>query len=223
VAKLKKNFAVLGLGRFGEAVVRTLADMHQDVLAVDIHEERVNELIDVATQTLIADTRDEEVLRRLNIDTFDYVIIGIGNNMEASILTTLLAKEQGAKKVIAKAETSDHGRVLQRVGADQVVFPERDMGQGIARKLLSNHILNFIDLSQDYTLAEVVITDPTFVDQDLVKLNLRQRFDLNVIAIQRGADIDISPQPTAVVRLHDVLTVVGPVKSVEALDEALKK
>jgi K+ transport systems, NAD-binding component len=220
---LKKNFAVLGLGRFGEAVVRTLADMHQDVLAVDIHEERVNELIDVATQTLIADTRDEEVLRRLNIDTFDYVIIGIGNNMEASILTTLLAKEQGAKKVIAKAETSDHGRVLQRVGADQVVFPERDMGQGIARKLLSNHILNFIDLSQDYTLAEVVITDPTFVDQDLVKLNLRQRFDLNVIAIQRGADIDISPQPTAVVRLHDVLTVVGPVKSVEALDEALKK
>ncbi|KRL46664.1 K+ transport system, NAD-binding component [Levilactobacillus spicheri DSM 15429] len=220
---VKKNFAVLGLGRFGEAVVRTLAEMQQEVLAVDCREDRVNELMDVATQTLIADTRDEEVLRRLNIDTFDYVIVGIGNNMEASILTTLLAKEQGAKQVIAKAETSDHGRVLKRVGADQVVFPERDMGQGIARKLLSNHILNFIDLSQDYTLAEVVITDPTFVDQDLVKLNLRQRFDLNVIAIQRGADIDISPQPTAVVRLHDVLTVVGPVKSVEALDEALKK
>ncbi|GEO66039.1 potassium channel family protein [Levilactobacillus spicheri] len=220
---MKKNFAVLGLGRFGEAVVRTLAEMQQEVLAVDCREDRVNELMDVATQTLIADTRDEEVLRRLNIDTFDYVIVGIGNNMEASILTTLLAKEQGAKQVIAKAETSDHGRVLKRVGADQVVFPERDMGQGIARKLLSNHILNFIDLSQDYTLAEVVITDPTFVDQDLVKLNLRQRFDLNVIAIQRGADIDISPQPTAVVRLHDVLTVVGPVKSVEALDEALKK
>ncbi|GEO68700.1 potassium channel family protein [Levilactobacillus acidifarinae] len=220
---MKKNFAVLGLGRFGEAVVRTLADMHQDVLAVDIHEERVNELIDVATQTLIADTRDEEVLRRLNIDTFDYVIIGIGNNMEASILTTLLAKEQGAKKVIAKAETSDHGRVLQRVGADQVVFPERDMGRGIARKLLSNHILNFIDLSEDYTLAEVVITDPTFVDQNLIQLNLRQRFDLTVIAIQRGPKIDISPDPTAVVRLHDVLTVVGPVKQVEALDETLKK
>ncbi|MCW3777829.1 potassium channel family protein [Levilactobacillus namurensis] len=220
---MKKNFAVLGLGRFGEAVVRTLANMQQDVLAVDCREDRVNELMDVATQTLIADTRDEEVLRRLNIDTFDYVIVGIGNNMEASILTTLLAKEQGAKKVIAKAETSDHGRVLKRGGADQVVFPERDMGHGIARKLLSNHILNFIDLSEDYTLAEVVITDPTFVDQDLVKLNLRQRFDLNVIAIQRGNDVDISPQPTAVVRLHDVLTVVGPVKSVEALDEALKK
>lgn len=105
---MRKNCAVLGLGRFGEAVVRTLVDMHQDVLAVDVDEERVNELVDVATQTLIADTRDEEVLRRLNIDTFDYVIVGIGNNMEASILTTLLAKEQGAKKVIAKAETADH-------------------------------------------------------------------------------------------------------------------
>jgi len=220
---MKKNFAVLGLGRFGEAVVRTLANMNQDVLAVDCREDRVNELVDIATQTLIADTRDEEVLRRLNIDTFDYVIVGIGNNMEASILTTLLAKEQGAKKVIAKAETSDHGRVLQRVGADQVVFPERDMGQGIARKLLSNHILNFIDLSEEYTLAEVVITDPTFVDQDLIKLNLRQRFDLNVIAIQHGNDVNISPQPAAMVRLHDILTVVGPVKSVEALDEALKK
>lgn len=220
---MRKNWAVLGLGRFGEAVVRTLVDMHQDVLAVDVDEERVNELVDVATQTLIADTRDEEVLRRLNIDTFDYVIVGIGNNMEASILTTLLAKEQGAKKVIAKAETADHGRVLQRVGADQVVFPERDMGRGIARKLLSNHILNFIDLSKDYTLAEVVITDPTFVNQNLIQLNLRQRFDLTVIAIQRGQKIDISPDPTAIVQLHDILTVVGPVKQVEALDETLKK
>lgn len=97
------------------------------------------------------------------------------------------------------------------------------MGRGIARKLLSNHILNFIDLSKDYTLAEVVITDPTFVNQNLIQLNLRQRFDLTVIAIQRGQKIDISPDPTAIVQLHDILTVVGPVKQVEALDETLKK
>ncbi|WCJ48358.1 TrkA family potassium uptake protein [Levilactobacillus brevis] len=211
------------MGRFGQSVVQTLAEEHQDVLAVDVKEEPVNEMMDTATQTLIADTRDEDVLRGLNIDTFDYVIVGIGNNMEASILTTMLAKELGAKKVIAKAETSDHGRVLQRVGADQVTYPERDMGHGIVRKLLSNHILNFIDLSDKYTLAEVVITDPHFVDQDLVALNLRQRFDLTVIAIQHEGKINISPQPTDVVRLHDVLTVVGPIENVEALDESLKK
>ncbi|WP_125573690.1 potassium channel family protein [Levilactobacillus huananensis] len=220
---MKKSFAVLGLGRFGQSVVETLAETDQDVLAVDVREEPVNEVMDIATQTLIADTRDEDVLRGLNIDTFDYVIVGIGNNMEASILTTMLTKELGAKKVIAKAETNDHGRVLKRVGADQVVFPERDMGHGIVRKLLSNHILNFIDLSDKYTLAEIVITDPTFVDQDLIKLNLRQRFDLTVIAIQHGQDINISPQPTDVVRLHDVLTVVGPIDSVEELDATLKK
>lgn len=220
---MKKSFAVLGLGRFGQSVVQTLAEEHQDVLAVDVKEEPVNEMMDIATQTLIADTRDEDVLRGLNIDTFDYVIVGIGNNMEASILTTMLAKELGAKKVIAKAETSDHGRVLQRVGANQVTYPERDMGHGIVRKLLSNHILNFIDLSDKYTLAEVVITDPHFVDQDLVALNLRQRFDLTVIAIQHEGNINISPQPTDVVRLHDVLTVVGPIENVEALDESLKK
>ncbi|KRN97794.1 K+ transport system, NAD-binding component [Levilactobacillus paucivorans] len=220
---MKKSFAVLGLGRFGQSVVETLAETNQDVLAVDVREEPVNEVMDIATQTLIADTRDEDVLRGLNIDTFDYVIVGIGNNMEASILTTMLTKELGAKKVIAKAETNDHGRVLKRVGADQVVFPERDMGHGIVRKLLSNHILNFIDLSDKYTLAELVITDPTFVDQDLIKLNLRQRFDLTVIAIQHGQDINISPQPTDVVRLHDVLTVVGPIDSVEELDATLKK
>lgn len=143
--------------------------------------------------------------------------------MEASILTTMLAKELGAEKVIAKAETSDHGRVLKRVGADQVIFPERDMGHSIVRKLLSNHILNFIDLSDKYTLAEVVITDPTFVNQNLIQLNLRKRFDLTIIAIQHDQKINISPQPTDMVMLHDVLTVVGPIEHVEALDEALKK
>ncbi|HJE87291.1 MULTISPECIES: potassium channel family protein [Lactobacillaceae] len=220
---MKKSFAVLGLGRFGQSVVETLAETHQDVLAVDVQEAPVNEMTEIATQTLVADTRDEEVLRELNIDTFDYVIVGIGNNMEASILTTMLAKELGAEKVIAKAETSDHGRVLKRVGADQVIFPERDMGHSIVRKLLSNHILNFIDLSDKYTLAEVVITDPTFVNQNLIDLNLRKRFDLTIIAIQHGQKINISPQPTDMVQLHDVLTVVGPIEHVEALDEALKK
>jgi len=220
---MKKSFAVFGLGRFGESVVRTLAAAHQDVLAVDINEEPVNKLMDVATQSIIADTRDEEVLHGLNVDTFDYVIIGIGNNMEASILTTMLSKEQGAKKVIAKAETSDQGRVLERIGADQVVFPERDMGQGIVRKLLSNHILNFIDLSDEYTLAAIEITDPTFVHQNLIDLNIRQRFGLTVIAIKHGKEINVSPQPTDMMALHDVVTVVGPIKGVNALDDALKK
>jgi len=220
---MKKSFAVFGLGRFGQSVVRTLVDAHQDVLAVDINEEPVNELMEVATQTLIADTRDEAVLRELNIDTFDYVIIGIGNNMEASILTTMLSKEQGAKKVIAKAETSDQGRVLERVGADQVIFPERDMGHSIVRKLLSNHILSFIDLSDEYTLAAIEITDPTFVDQNLIALNLRERFGLTVIAIKHNGKINVSPEPTDMMALHDVLTVVGPIKGVECLDEALKK
>jgi len=220
---MKKSFAVFGLGRFGQSVVRTLVDAHQDVLAVDINEEPVNELMEVATQTLIADTRDEAVLRELNIDTFDYVIIGIGNNMEASILTTMLSKEQGAKKVIAKAETSDQGRVLERVGADQVVFPERDMGHSIVRKLLSNHILSFIDLSDEYTLAAIEITDPNFVDQNLIALNLRERFGLTVIAIKHQGKINVSPKPTDMMALHDVLTVVGPIKGVEGLDEALKK
>ncbi|ETY73915.1 potassium channel family protein [Lactiplantibacillus fabifermentans] len=220
---MKKSFAVFGLGRFGESVVRTLVASHQDVLVVDIKEEPVNELMDVATQTLIADTRDENVLRDLNIDSFDYVIIGIGNNMEASILTTMLSKEQGAKKVIAKAETSDQGRVLERVGADQVVFPERDMGHSIVRKLLSNHILNFIDLSDEYTLAAIEVTDPTFINQNLIDLDLRQRFGLTVIAIKHAHDINVSPKPTDMLALHDVVTVVGPIKGVEKLDEALKK
>ncbi|CAJ1228531.1 MULTISPECIES: potassium channel family protein [Lactiplantibacillus] len=220
---MKKSFAVFGLGRFGESVVRTLVEEHQDVLAVDINEGPVNELMDIATQTMIADTRDEEVLRDLNVDSFDYVIIGIGNNMEASILTTMLSKELGAKKVIAKAETSDQGRVLQRVGADQVVFPERDMGHGIVRKLLSNHILNFIDLSDEYTLAAIEITDPNFVDQNLIDLNLRERFGLTVIAIKHGKSINVAPQPTDMMATDDVLTVVGPIKGVNALDEALKK
>ncbi|AVK63242.1 potassium transporter Trk [Lactobacillus sp. CBA3606] len=220
---MKKNFAVFGLGRFGESVVRTLAAAQQEVLAVDIHEGPVNKLMDVATQTMIADTRDEAVLKELNIDSFDYVIIGIGNNMEASILTTMLSKEQGAKHVIAKAETSDQGRVLERVGADKVVFPERDMGHTIVRKLLTNHILNFIDLSDEYTLAAIEITDDNLTNQNLIDLKFRKRYGLTVIAIKHGADINVSPQPTDTIALHDVLTVVGPIKGVRELDAALTK
>ncbi|MCD2256872.1 potassium channel family protein [Agrilactobacillus fermenti] len=219
---MKKNYAVLGLGRFGESVVRTLTEFHQDVLAVDIDEERVNALMDVATQTLIADTQEEAVLKGLNIDTFDFVIIGIGNNMEASIMTTLLVKELGAKWVIAKAETAAHGRVLDRVGADQVIFPERDIGRNMVRKLLSNHILSFIDLSPDYTLAEIEITDSNFANQNLLELNLRQKFDLNVIAIHHGKMVNITPKPTDMVHLNDILTVVGPVDRVQELDDAIK-
>ncbi|GAF40186.1 K+ transport system, NAD-binding component [Agrilactobacillus composti DSM 18527 = JCM 14202] len=219
---MKKSFAVLGLGRFGESVVRTLYETHQDVLAVDVSEERVNALMDVATQSMIADTQEEEVLRGLNIDTFDYVIIGIGNNMEASIMTTLLVKELGAKNVIAKAETQAHGRVLKRVGADRVVFPERDMGQSIVRKLLSKHILSFIDLDAKYTLAEIAISDPKFANKSLEELDLRKRFDLNVIAIHHKDKANISPKPTDMIYLEDILTVVGPVQSVESLDDTLQ-
>lgn len=109
---MRKSFAVFGLGRFGESVVRALAAAHQDVLAVDINEEPVNELMDVATQTMIADTHDEQVLRDLNVDTFDYVIIGIGNNMEASILTTMLSKEQGAKRSSPRPKLATRGGSL---------------------------------------------------------------------------------------------------------------
>ncbi|KRM96160.1 potassium channel family protein [Loigolactobacillus rennini] len=219
---MKQNFAVIGLGRFGSSICRVLASEGQEVLAIDVNEERVNHLVNTATQAIVADGQDEDTMRSLEIGKFDHVVIAIGKNIQASILVTLVVKELGVPDVTAKAENDTHARVLTRIGADHVVHPERDMGERVAHHLLSPNILNYLALNDDVTLAEIKITSSEFVGKSLMDLNFHQHFGLTVIAIQHGDKVTVSPAGNDVVRLNDEISVVGSTKAVDALNDRMQ-
>ncbi|MEW6541520.1 MAG: TrkA family potassium uptake protein [Bacillota bacterium] len=211
-----KQFAVIGLGRFGSSVAATLARMGYDVLAVDTDEQKVEQIVDRVTHAVQADALDDDSLKALGMRNFDVVIVAIGHDMQASILTTVMLKEMGVKTVVAKANTELHGRVLARVGADKVVFPERDMGVRAARSLVSKNLLDHIDLSPDFSIAELV-TPKEFVGKSLLEAGVRGKFGVSILAIRRGAEILIAPGAREVIREGDVLVAIGRNERLEQL------
>lgn len=213
-----RQFAVIGLGRFGSSVARTLHEMGYQVLAIDADEERVRSLIDHSTRCVVADTTDENALRSLGIRNFDVVIVGIGGDIQASILATLLLKEMGVGYVVVKAQNELHGKVLYKIGADKVVFPERDMGSRVAHNLVSSNILEYIQLSPDVSIIEIVSSEK-FVGKELRQLDLRNRFGVNVIAIKRGGVINIAPRADDEMQRDDVMVVIGDTDALKRLEK----
>lgn len=202
------SYAVIGLGRFGTSIATKLSEAGQEVLGIDINEERVEDANSVVTHAMIADTTEIEALKSIGIRNFDTVIVAIGNDIQASILSVLLLKELGVKKVIAKALNKLHGQVLYKVGADWVVHPERDMGERVAHQLLSPNVLNFIELSDKYSVEEIKIPD-CMSNKSLRELDLRAKYNLSVIAIRHNNTIKISPSPDESIEREDVLVVIG--------------
>ena len=216
---MKQTYAIIGLGRFGGALLQTLIANGQDVMGIDINEENVNDYRDIATQVVVADAQEDDVLRKLDIASFDHVIIAIGHNMQASILATINAKDLGAKNVIAKAENHTHLRVLTKIGADVVVQPEREMGERVARKLLAPNMLNFIELSDDYSMAEIQIVNPAFYGRSIKDLNIRKKFGLNVIAVRHANEVIVAPEASDTLQEKDIVSVVGPKDMVDDFDQ----
>ena len=205
---LKKEFVVIGLGRFGGSIVKELIELNADVMAIDISSERVDDYASIATQAVIADTTDESVLRSLGIRNFEHVIVAIGEDIQASILTTLMLKEIGVKKITVKAQNDYHEKVLRKIGADQVVHPERDMGIRIANNMVSNNILDYLELSEEYSIAEIMANEK-LVGFTLVELNIRAKYGINIVAIKRANHILVSPQAIEKIEFEDVLIVIG--------------
>lgn len=220
---MKQTFAVIGLGRFGLSVCQSLVAAGQDVLAIDNDEELITNYKDLVTQAVIADAQDEDAMRDLDLGSFDHVVIALGQNIQASVMSTLIAKELGAKHIVAKAETTIHGRALQKIGADQIVFPERDMGRRIARRLLSHNILNYLALSETYTLAEIRVENTKITGKTLNELNFREKYGLTLVAIRHGKNVQVSPPANAVIEMGDTLSVIGETIDVEHLDSELSK
>ncbi|WP_286676615.1 potassium channel family protein [Peribacillus asahii] len=205
---VKKVFAVIGLGRFGGSIVRTLAQEGMEVLAIDADEDRVNEFAKIASHAIVGDTTDENVLKSIGISNFDHVIVAIGENIQASILTTLMLKELGVEHVTVKAQNDYHEKVLRKIGADTVVHPERDMGRRIAHNIVSNNILDYLELSEDHSIVEIVASEK-MTGKSIFDLDIRARYGLNIVAIKRGTNINVSPQAHDAINAGDILIVVG--------------
>ncbi len=212
----RKSFAVIGAGRFGSNLALALSEMGHDVLIVDNDEKKVQELSDKVTHAVQADSTNEQTLKTLGITNFDVVVVGIGVDLQASILTSLILKELGAKYILAKARTNLHGKLLEKIGVDRVVFPERDMGLRIARHLADMNVLDCIDFSPDYSVTEL-IAPKKMIGKTLRELDLRARYEVNVIAIRSGEQINISPLADDMIKKDDLLIVIGENKAIEKL------
>ena len=214
----KKQFAIVGLGRFGTSVAKTLYQMGYEVLAVDADEARVQDFSDEVTHVVQADTTDEDTLKALGIRNFDVVVVAIGADVQANLMTTLQLKEMGVSYIVAKAKNNLHGKMLEKIGADRVVYPERDMGQRVAHNLVSSNVLEYIELSPEYSIVEVT-APKVLVGKNLVETDLRGRYEVNVVAIRRGEQLLVPPQPTEKIMDKDVLFVVGANRGVQRLEE----
>lgn len=213
----KKQFIVIGLGRFGTSVAETLYALGNDVLAVDIDEERVQNIADRVTHAVQVDANDEASLRALGIGNFDVAIISIGSDIQANILSTLLVKEMNVKHIITKANNAMHAKVLYKIGANRVIFPERDMGIRVAHNLCSSSILDYIELSPDFSIAEIV-TPKDWVGSSLKDLNLRVRYGINVVAIKRDNDINVSPSAEEIITEGDIIVAIGGTAELNSIE-----
>ena len=215
-----KSFLVIGLGRFGAAVARELSALGQEVLALDVDAENVQHIADEVTQAIQGDAQDEAVLRSVGARNFDCCVVAVGADMEASILITMMLKEMGAKKIIAKAMTPIHARVLERVGADRVVLPEIDMGQRLAQRLVRTNVVDYIGVSDEFSIVEIH-PPKSWIGHSLGQLGVRARHKINVLAIRHGAggQVDVNPQPDKVIGADDLLIVIGTNKQVDSVVE----
>ncbi|MBQ3484957.1 MAG: TrkA family potassium uptake protein [Clostridia bacterium] len=212
----KKQIIVLGLGRFGASVAVHLSQMGHEVLAVDADEELVNTLAPHVTQAIQADATDEAALAEMDIASFDAAVVAIGTNSRDSILVTVLCKEAGVPLVIAKAVDELHAKVLRKVGADRVVFPEQDMGQRVARSLDAPNILDLAELSGDYRIAELLTPDK-WCGRTLLEINVRRDYGLSVMGVKRGESFLPAPGADMCLQPGDVLLVLGRSKDIEAI------
>lgn len=220
-AQNERQFAVIGLGRFGRNIAKALYEMGYDVLAIDKDMERVQEFSHEVTHVVQADSTDEDALRSLGILNFDVVIVAIGKDAEANIMTTLQLKEIGVPYIVAIARTVLQIKVLEKIGANRVVSPERDMARRVAYNLASTNIMDYIELSPKFSIVEIAI--PKLLrNKTLRESNIRAKYGLNVVAIKRHDNLIISPLPTEILMENDIAIVVGSNESINRLEELEK-
>jgi trk system potassium uptake protein TrkA len=224
----RKQFGVIGLGRFGSAMALTLTELGHDVIGVDGDESRVQQLADMITHALQIDATDEKALRSAGIHEVQVAVVSIGENIESSLLVVMQLRELGIKTIVAKAVTPLHGRILEKLGVSRVIFPEREMAIRIAHSLVMPNVIDYIELSRDFSIVEVPAPD-AFVGRTLKQLELRPRLGLTLIAIKRKANdtgavvTNIAPAADETIRTGDVVALLGSNERLSQLDQLLAR
>lgn len=217
----KPQFAIIGLGNFGFAVAKTLAQRRCQVLCIDRSEERLERVRDIAIHAVQADATDEKVLREVGVGEVDCAVVSLGQHMEASLLVTMALKDIGVKQLVVKAVSSLHGRILKKLGVDRVVFPEADMGRRVAESLMAPSILDYLELGEGYGVAEVGAPQK-FWGKNLADLRLRTDYGVTVLAIRRASKggqpaIVITPSGAEIIQEGDILVIIGEDEKIEKL------
>ena len=205
---IKKTYAVFGLGRYGKAVAKELIDNGMEVIAVDDNQDVVNDAAAYIPVCKCADVTDAEVISRLGIADIDTVIVCMAGNLEASVMAITLCKEAGVGHVIAKCGSEMHQKILLRVGADQVVFPENESGIRLAKNLVSSGFVDMISLSKDVSMIEISVKDE-WVGKNLIELNLRKKYGFNIVAIKKSDDVSININPEQPLEDGETLIVIA--------------
>ena len=206
--KAKKTYAVFGLGRYGIAVARELVDNGMEVIAVDTKQKIVNDAAAFLPVCKCADVTDSEVISRLGIENIDTVIVCMAGNLEASVMAVTLCKEAGVKTVIAKCANEMHQKILLRVGADQVVFPENESGIRLAKNLLSSGFIDMISLSKDVSMVEIDVKEE-WCGKNLIELNLRKKYGFNIVAMKKDEKVSVNVNPEQVLDAETTLIVIA--------------
>lgn len=215
-----KTFVVIGLGRFGTAVATELCELGHEVLAIDGAEEHVQQVAERVTHAVTGDARDPSVLRALGVRNYDCAIVAVGDDVGNSALITLNLKELGVKKVICKAQSHVHRKVLEKIGADRVVFPEHEMGVKLAQGLSSSNVLNFIELSEDFGIVETAVPKEWHYET-IQNLDVRARYKVNIIAVRRGKDgaLNVAPGASYVIEPGDAVVALGRTEDINHLQD----
>ncbi|CAM3963112.1 potassium channel family protein [Alkalicoccus chagannorensis] len=216
---MKKQFAIIGLGRFGSSICKELYHMGHEVAAVDVDEKKLAAVKEFATQTFCGNGTDEALLEQIGIRNFDHVIIAIGDDIQASILTTLHIKDHNVPNVWVKAQNNYHHKVLDKIGADRVFHPEKEMGSRIAAYLTSDTVLDYIDLSADYSIIEMLATKKV-AGETLITLDPRSKYDCTIIAIKQLGKVDVTPDPSEPIKEGDILIMIGNKKDLRRFRES---
>ncbi|MBR4058061.1 MAG: TrkA family potassium uptake protein [Oscillospiraceae bacterium] len=212
----KKTYAIFGLGRYGIAVARELVNNGMEVIAVDADEKIVNAAANELPICKCADITDPDVIRQLGIANADVVIIAMANNLEASVMAVTLCKELGIKTIIAKSANEMHQKILTRVGADKVVFPENESGIRLAKNLLSSGLVDMVSLAKNVSMIELDVK-PEWLGKNLIELNLRKKYSVNVVALRKGESVSVDIDPHAPLQADDKLIVIANTEKISKL------
>lgn len=215
----QKEYVVIGLGRFGSSVAKQLEANGCKVLAIDRNEQHIRQIAEYVTLAMCLDVGDEEALEELGGRNFDGAVISIGHSLDASVLATIWAKEQGIKQVIAKAYDETQGKILAKIGADEIVYPEMETGVHLANNLAFNNLVDTIELSSEYSIGEVtILTD--WIGKSLIELKLRDKYDVNVIAIKRNGSLIVNPAADAPSKKDDIFVLLGTNNTLKKIADA---